>query len=380
MKTVKFGMIGCGLMGREFAGAIGRWCQLNEECPAPELIAVCATRESSMEWFTRRVPSVRYTYTDYRELLKNPEIEAVYCAVPHVLHKQMYVDIIESGKHFMGEKPFGMDLEANDEILEACRRHPDSVIRCASEFPFYPGCQKLISWVREGRIGRILEVYAGLNHSSDMNPNKPINWKRMIEINGEYGCMGDLGIHTEHVPFRLGWIPQNVCAKLYNYMTERPDGKGNMVPCETWDNATLICDTMDQTGHTFPMTLEMKRMKPGATNNWYLEVLGMECSVRFTTDDPNAFYYTQKMGMEQSWCRIVVGNKPQFQTATGQIFEFGFADAMLQMWASFLREINGQQVEFGCFRPEETKLSHQLHTAALRSQKEQAVIDLSANQ
>ena len=43
---------------------------------------------------------------------------------------------------------------------------------------------------------------------------------------------------------------------------------------------------------------------------------------------------------------------------------------------SFLKEIDGQNVEFGCFRPEESAISHKLHTAALRSQKEQAVIKL----
>ncbi len=374
MRTIKFGIIGCGLMGKEFAGAAGRWSHLNEECPAPEIIAVCDANPAALDWFTAKVPSVRYVYTDYQELLKNPEIEAVYCAVPHVLHKQIYVDIIESGKHFMGEKPFGMDQEANEAILEACKRHPKSIVRCASEFPFYPACQKLIAWIREGRTGKILEVRAGLNHSSDMDPMKPINWKRIISVNGEYGCMGDLGIHTEHVPFRMGWIPKNVCAKLCNYITKRPDGKGGMAACETWDNATLICTVQDQKGEEFPMTLEMKRMKPGATNEWYLEVYGMDASIRFTSDDPNGFYFAQQMGAEQAWCRVVVGNKPQFSTVTGTIFEFGFADSILQMWASFLKEIDGQTVDFGCFLPEETAISHALHTAALRSQKEGALV------
>ena len=140
MKTVKFGIIGCGLMGKEFAGAAGRWCHLNEEIPAPEIIAVCDANPAALEWFTNRVDTIKYTYNDYKELLANPEIEAVYCAVPHVLHKQIYVDIIESGKHFLGEKPFGMDQDANNAIIEACKRHPNSVVRCASEFPFYPAC------------------------------------------------------------------------------------------------------------------------------------------------------------------------------------------------------------------------------------------------
>ena len=74
MKTVKFGIIGCGLMGKEFAGAAGRWCHLNEEIPAPEIIAVCDANPAALEWFTNRVDTIKYTYNDYKELLANPEI------------------------------------------------------------------------------------------------------------------------------------------------------------------------------------------------------------------------------------------------------------------------------------------------------------------
>ncbi len=376
MKTIKFGIIGCGLMGKEFAGAVGRWYHLEDECARPEIIALCDTNESSLKWFKDKISTVKYTYTDYHELLKNEEIDAIYCAVPHVLHGQIYVDIIESGKHFMGEKPFGMDKEQNDKIMDAVRRHPESVVRCAGEFPFYPACQMMIDYIKSGKTGRILEVKAGFCHSSDMNTQKPINWKRMIDINGEYGCMGDLGLHAEHIPFRMGWIPENVCAKLSNYVTERPDGKGGMAKCETWDNAILMCDTKDADGNKFPITFEMKRMQPGATNDWYLEIYGMEMSLKFSTSDPNAFYYTQAVGSEQAWSRLVVGNKPQFKTATGSIFEFGFTDAILQMWAAFIYEIEGREVSFGCCTPEETILSHKLHTAALESEKKQTIVKL----
>ena len=376
MKKIKFGIIGCGLMGKEFAGAVGRWTQLEDVSAIPEIIAVCSRTETSTSWFKDRIPTVKYVYTDYKELLQNDEIDEVYCAVPHVLHGQMYVDIIESGKHFMGEKPFGMDKEQNDMILDAIKRHPESVIRCASEFPFYPACQMIIDYVKQGKTGRILEVRSGFCHSSDMNTQKPINWKRMIDINGEYGCMGDLGIHAEHVPFRLGWIPENVFAKLSNYVTERPDGCGGMAKCETWDNAILMCDTKDEMGNKFPLTFEMKRMQPGATNDWYIEIYGMDMSLKFSTSDPNALYYTQAVGHEQAWSRLVVGSKPQFKTSTGSIFEFGFTDAILQMWASFINEIEGREVSFGCFTPEETIISHKLHTAALVSEREKTVVKL----
>ena len=63
-------------------------------------------------------------------------------------------------------------------------------------------------------------------------------------------------------------------------------------------------------------------------------------------------------------------------TITGPIFEFGFTDAILQMWGAYMKELDGRQVSFGCFTPEETALSHRLSTAALRSYEERKAIDL----
>ena len=96
----------------------------------------------------------------------------------------------------------------------------------------------------------------------------------------------------------------------------------------------------------------------------------------FSTSDPNAFYYTQDWDKEQAWCRIDIGFKPMIKTITGGIFEFGFTDAILQMWATFIKEIQGETPYFGCFTPEETELSHKLLTAALKSHKEKRVVDL----
>jgi predicted dehydrogenase len=297
----------------------------------------------------------------------------VYCAVPHHLHEELYVAALRAGKHLMGEKPFGIDLRANQSILEELARHPGLVVRCSSEFPFFPACQRLIRWVREGRLGRILEVRAGFHHASDMDVSKPINWKRMVEFCGEYGCLGDLGIHAEHVPFRLGWVPCSVYGVLSKIVTERPDGKGGTAACRTWDNATLVCQVDHADGYAFPMTLETKRMAPGATNTWYIEVDGLEASVRFTTRHPKSFYFLETTGKEQAWSRVDLGYTPMIPGITAGIFEFGFPDAILQMWAAFLEELDGRTPPFGCFTPEETRLSHALQTAALVSQRTQSV-------
>ncbi len=376
MKTVKFGIIGCGLMGKEFASAAARWCHLTDEIVKPEIVAVCDFSEVATDWFKNNFSTVNFVTKDYKELLKREDVEAVYCALPHNLHEQVYSDIIRAGKHLLGEKPFGINKQANANIMKAIKENPNVVVRCASEFPFFPACQELIKAVKENRFGKIIEVRAGFNHSSDMDLSKPINWKRMIEINGEYGCIGDLGLHTQHVPFRMGWKPKTVYAYLSNIATERPDKNGNKVPCLTWDNATMIIDAEAPNGDCFPMTLETKRMAPGATNQWFIEVYGLDYSAKFTSDEPDVFTYTHSWGKEQAWCKVNMGYKTMVPTITGPIFEFGFTDAILQMWATFMKEIAGEEVFFGCCTPEEAELSHKLNTAALVSFKEKRVVEV----
>ncbi len=372
---VKFGVIGCGLMGREFASVSMRWLHLMGDLPRPAIIAACDSSEKNLDWF-HNVPDTRFFYSDYHELLKNPEVEAVYCAVPHHLHAGVYGDIIRAGKHLLGEKPFGMDFAACTEIEAAMAEHPNVFVRCASEFPYYPAVQQMVKWYREGRFGHIIEARFAIKHSSDMDLNKPINWKRMRAANGEYGCMGDLGIHTQHLPFRLGFRPQTVSAVLANIAKTRPDENGIPVPCETWDNALLLCEAKNEANDVFPMTLEMKRMAPGCTNTVEYEIYGLNMSAKFTTDDPNSIRYTLSVGREQAWARLVIGQKPLYPVITGSIFEFGFSDSLLQMFAAFVSELRGLPCSFGCFTPTEAHLSHTLLTAALDSYTHKKVVEL----
>lgn len=375
-QTVSFGVIGCGLMGREFASASLRWLHLLGDLPRPVILAACDTNEENLNWF-RRDPDTKFFYRDYHEMLQNPEIEAVYAAVPHHLHAKVYGDVIRAGKHLIGEKPFGLDREAFGEIQRAMDERKDVLVRCSSEFPFYPAVQKMVEWYKSGAFGQIIEAKFAIKHSSDMDLTKPINWKRTLSANGEYGCMGDLGIHTQHLPFRLGIQPLRVSAQLANIAKQRPNKDGCLVPCETWDNAILLCDGVDAAGDEFPLTFEMKRMAPGCTNTVEYEIYGMNLSAKFSSDDPNAIHFTRNDGREQAWSRLVVGSKPAFATITGSIFEFGFSDSLLQMFAAFVAELRGLACPFACFKPEEAQLSHRVLTAALLSQKEKRSVAVS---
>lgn len=152
-----------------------------------------------------------------------------------------------------------------------------------------------------------------------MDLSKPINWKRQLKTNGAYGCMGDLGIHTQHLPFRLGFRGDSVSAQLANLVPQRPCGDG-FAPCETYDNAILLCGAHNAAGDRFPMVMEMKRMAPGCTNTVEYEIYGLDGSAKFSTEDANAVWYTRNQGREQAWSRLILGQRTLFPVITRRHF------------------------------------------------------------
>jgi predicted dehydrogenase len=378
-RIVGFGLVGGGLMGREFASAAARWIHLADLGVRPQLVHVCDPSEEARAWYERLDPAPRLS-AGYRDLLADDEVEAVYCAVPHHLHEEIYVAVLESGRHLLGEKPFGIDLPANETINRSIR--PGALVRCSSELPFYPGGQAVARWLAGRRFGQVLELRSQFLHSSDLDPRKPINWKRVAATNGAYGCLGDLGMHALHLPLRVGFQPLDVRAVLTNVFPERPGPGGEAVACDTWDNAVLLCEATDGVS-AFPMRIETKRIAPGEKNTWTIEVDGTEGSIAYTTKLPKTLRtMAYEPGGEQEWRVTDLGSESAYPTITGPIFEFGFSDAVLQMWAAFCDELahgrDGMRQPFHCATPEEAAATHRLFTAALRSQEEGAVAPVSA--
>lgn len=374
--VIRFGIVGGGMMGREFAAAAARWCQFTQDLPRPVVTAVASRTRESCAWFSRNVPTATQVTTDYRELLSNDEVDAVYCAVPHHLHREAYIEVLKSGKHLLGEKPFGMNREDNSAILDEVARRPRSVVRCVSQWAYFPGGIRIMRYAAESRFGRILEVEAEYLHSSDLNPEKPINWKRKVESCGEYGCMGDLGMHVLFIPLRAGWVPSNVRAIVSKVREKRPDANRNWVPCDTWDNATILAEVPAAEG-PFPMTLRFHRIAPGEANSWNIRIAGEKLSVRFSLKYPRTLEtLAYDPGGPQLWTREDLGYDSAYKTIAGAIFEFGYADAFQQMLAAYCDQIGkgpDARLPFGCVTPEETRVQHAILTAALESHRRTAV-------
>ena len=129
------------------------------------------------------------------------------------------------------------------------------------------------------------------------------------------------------------------------------------------------------------MLLEIKRIAPGETNTWYLRVQGTEFSAEYSTKYPKTLRtmaYTP--GGAQAWQSQDLGSESAYPTITGGIFEFGFSDSILQMWAAFCDELahpDNMRQPFYCVTAEETEQSHRILTAAIDSNIQQQVIQLN---
>jgi len=363
---VKVGIIGGGLMGKELVAATRRWDALVDHPVRPDVIAVADPSSDVQSWFKNA--NIPHIYSDYKELLANPEIDVVYIAVPHNLHEEIYLAAIGAGKDFLGEKPFGIDLGASERIVTAVKASK-SFVRVSSEMPFYPGAQAAINFVKSGALGEIVEIRSGFLHSSDLDTSKPTNWKRQVRFCGEIGVMGDLGMHVAHVPLRLGLNPKKVYSLLDDIVKTRKDNKGNEIPCDTFDNAVLAIKGATSTdAREFPMIWEMKRIAPGESNTWFFSAMGMKGGVHFSTRTPATYNRFSYSNGEQIWSEVQPGHKTNWPVITGGIFEFGFPDSLLQMWAAYFAERAGKLGDkFGCATVDEVLMSHKVFAAAMQS-------------
>lgn len=363
MTDVTVGVIGAGLMGQELASSIGRWMALTDASFAPRITAVCDLSSERRRWF-ERLGTIEVSTEDYRQVLSS-DVDVVYIAVPHDLHEQIYTATARAGKAFLGEKPFGFDLEATQAIVSAIDES-GVFARCSSEIPFFPGAQEAVRAVMQGELGTILDARFAFLHSSDLDRSKPISWKRRVETCGPGGVMTDLGMHVFHVPLRLGWGIEVLAAHLQNIVHERPDGEGGVAECDTIDNATIFAEGTAGDSQ-FPIVFETKRIAPGETNTWVMTIVGTEGGVSFSTKYPKSFRRFEMRAGRQVWSVEDLGSVSAHPSITGAIFEFGFADAVQQMWASFFAEMADDLAgRYACATPSEALEAQRVVDDALR--------------
>jgi len=121
-----------------------------------EVVAIASPTEGNAKKLADRY-GISRVFTDYRQMLAEKDIEMVTIAAPNYLHAQMTVDIANSGKHVVCEKPLCMTLEEADLMIETCR-NKGVLLMYAEELFFTPKYVKAKEMADQGAFGKVYMV------------------------------------------------------------------------------------------------------------------------------------------------------------------------------------------------------------------------------
>jgi predicted dehydrogenase len=212
MKQLGWGLIGCGdIAQKRVAPAI-------RDSAACELIAVNRAQSELAAAFAKQFGARRW-YLDWRKLLLDEEIDAVYIATPVHLHAAQAIAAAEAGKHVLCEKPMAMNVRECDQMIAACR---DNKVKLGVAYyrHFYPVVERLRAIISSGEIGA--PVLAQINAFERFNPpdDDPRAWLLKKDLGGG-GPMFDFGCHRIEVLTNLFGPIAEVKALTANTMFKR---------------------------------------------------------------------------------------------------------------------------------------------------------------
>ena len=180
---VKVGIIGSGFEADIHAESFR---SMPEEA---EVVAIASPTPGNAEKLARKygIPNV---YLDYREMVRQPDIEMVNITAPNRLHCQITMDSANAGKHVVCEKPLCMTLEEADIMIDTCRRQ-GVLLMYAEELFFTPKYVKAKEMADQGAFG---EIYLVKQSEKHFGPHAPWFWDVAQSGGGVFMDMGCHGI------------------------------------------------------------------------------------------------------------------------------------------------------------------------------------------
>ena len=158
---VKFGIAGPGVIARKMAQAI---CL----CEEAELFAVASRDIERARAFCEEYGG-QCAYGSYEEMFCDPQIDAVYIALPNGLHASVAIQAMKHGKAVLCEKPFAPSRAEAEEAVRYAKEHNILVV-VAMWTRWLPVVQKAKEWVHAGKIGNPAFMNASNSFYSQVNP------------------------------------------------------------------------------------------------------------------------------------------------------------------------------------------------------------------
>ena len=187
---IKFGLIGCGDIARK------RVAPALRDSSICELTAISRAQSQLAESFAREFGAKRF-YAEWRDLLRDEAVQAVYVATPVHLHAEQTIAAADAGKHVLCEKPMALNVPECDRMIEACQRNGVK-LGVAYYRHFYPVVRRAKQIIQSGEIGTPVVAQMNAFEWFAPEPSHPRAWLLKRELSGG-GPMFDFGCHRIEV-------------------------------------------------------------------------------------------------------------------------------------------------------------------------------------
>jgi predicted dehydrogenase len=190
---INVGLIGPGSRGKELIRQMLR-------TPGVEISAVCDVYEPRFAEVNELVGKKVPPYKNYRELLERKDLDAIFIATSPVLHAEIAIAAMESGRPVYGEKTLGFTVEDCNNVVAAAKRTGQS-FQIGHQFRYASWIQQTMKRIHRGDIGVPTHVYSYYHRTDDWRRPVPdpkleylFNWRLYTDSSG--GLLEELGSHA----------------------------------------------------------------------------------------------------------------------------------------------------------------------------------------
>jgi len=290
-KTLNVGLIGYKFMGKAHSNAY-RSVNMFFDCGADVVMkAICGRNSQGVKAAAKQFGWASYE-TDWKKLVKRPDIDIVDIVTPGFVHCEMAVAAAKAGKHVICEKPLANTVAEAEKMVEAVKKAGVKSM-VAYNYRRVPAIVYAKQLIDEGKLGKLFHFRATYLQSWIVDPSFPLVWRLEKDKAGS-GALGDIGSHIiDLAHFLVGDISKLVATtKTFikeRHMVEEVSGlsataKGTAKGKVTVDDAVLIIAHFKNGALG---SLEATRFATSRMNRNSFEINGSKGSITFDLEDLN---------------------------------------------------------------------------------------------
>lgn len=296
-KTLRVGMIGYRFMGKAHSNA---WRQAPRFFPLKagiELHTICG-RDAAALKAARNQFGWNHISTDWREVVRSPEIDIVDINTPNDSHAKIAIAAAKAGKHVLCEKPLAMTVKECQAMLDAAKQARIVHMVCHN-YRRIPAIAQAKRMIEGGALGQIYHYHARYAQDWIVDPDFPLVWRLQKGISGS-GAHGDINAHIIDLARYLVGEFSEVCGLMNTFIKQRPlmdqGGKGQGLGAKagrkmgkvTVDDASVFIGRFKNGALA---NLEATRFALGRKNHIEIEINGSKGSLYFDFEDMNRLQF-----------------------------------------------------------------------------------------